>query len=87
VDLLPNLDSVQVSGLVTVPQAAAIMGVHDDTLYRWIRRGMVPAYGPPNCMRVRMAEVLEALRYKPAQRHRPALRRAGPLPTTDTRPG
>jgi excisionase family DNA binding protein len=71
--VLSEIEQIQASAFISVQQAAAILGVHEDTFYKWVRRGKVPAYGPPNSVRVKLPEVIEALRYRPGspERRRP----------------
>ena len=44
--------------LLTVVEAAAIAKLSPRTIDRWIKKGMVPAYGPARCTRVLLCEVL-----------------------------
>lgn len=48
--------------LVSRSEAARILGVHDDTIYRWSRRGLLnPVKLPSGISRYRVAE-LEAIK-------------------------
>jgi excisionase family DNA binding protein len=44
--------------LLTVEEAAKIAKLSPRTIDRWIKKGMVPAYGPARCTRVLLCEVL-----------------------------
>jgi len=60
----PAMSDIEASALVPLAEAAAVLRVHRETLARWVRAGRVPAYGPRLAVRVRVAEVLEALRHR-----------------------
>ncbi len=68
--MLPDLESIGVNTdpFMSVNDAAAVLRVDPFTVRRWIRAGMIPAYGPRSATRVRMGEVLTALRYVPGER-------------------
>ncbi len=52
--------------LVTTNDAAKIIGIHPQTMARWARRGVVPAYIVGRGFRFDLEEVLDALRTRAA---------------------
>jgi excisionase family DNA binding protein len=48
-----------------IKEAATILGVHHETLRRWVSNGIVPAYGRRGFYRVRISEVLPPIPVAP----------------------
>lgn len=52
------MTSLDQSELCTVPQAAATLGVHPSTIWRWIDAGRLPAYRVgPKSIRIKRSDV------------------------------
>lgn len=59
--------------LVTIKRAAAAAAVSPATIRMFLRTGRIQAYGSGRLLRVRLAEVLAAMRADAAGRDRPAI--------------
>ncbi len=46
------------ANLASVPEVATITGITTDTIWRKIRSGVLPAWGPRRCFRVSIAQLL-----------------------------
>jgi hypothetical protein len=44
--------------LVSISQAAEIVGVNREVIARWVRRGLIQAYGRRGCLRVSLTDVI-----------------------------
>lgn len=59
IDQRPAVDSESLPELVSRSEAARLLGVHDDTIYRWARRGLLnPIKLPSGIARYRTSELL-----------------------------
>lgn len=58
--ILPNVRDLSrvPSDLVSVPQAALMARVSPRTIWKLIRTGRIPAWGPPKCYRVSISQLL-----------------------------
>lgn len=54
-----KINKLDYTKLVSVPQAAAIAGVHPQTIYRLIHTKVIHVYGKPKTYRVNIDEVLQ----------------------------
>lgn len=56
---VPEAESKSLPELVSRSEAAAMLGVHDDTIYRWSRKGWLnPVKLPSGIHRYRTSELL-----------------------------
>ena len=46
------------SGLFSIREAAAMTNTGDETIRRSIRKGLIPAFGTPGRLRVRLSDLL-----------------------------
>ena len=52
----------------SVPELESLLGVHRQTVYRWIRSGALPAYRTPGGREIRIpAQAVEALTTSPVE--------------------
>lgn len=59
----PHAQELSLPELLTRSQAAKFLGVHDDTIYRWSRKGLLnPVKLPSGISRYRLAE-LKAIKH------------------------
>jgi hypothetical protein len=48
------------SPFLSIPDAASIANLHPLTVYRMVRRGIIPSYGRPGSLRVKLIDILPA---------------------------
>jgi hypothetical protein len=60
--LLKQVEPTVPSDLVSVPDASAITGIAERTIWRKIRSGELNAWGPPRCYRISLSELLRPVR-------------------------
>jgi excisionase family DNA binding protein len=56
--ILRNALAPRTSELVTVADAALMLGIAQETIRRRIRRGEIPAWGKPGTLRVRLVDLM-----------------------------
>ena len=60
--LLKQIEPAIPSDLVSVPEASALTGISERTIWRMIRDGELHAWGPPRCYRISLSELLRPVR-------------------------
>jgi len=60
--LLKQVEPTVPSDLVSVPEASAITGITQPTIWRKIRSGALNAWGPPRCYRISLSELLRPVK-------------------------